>query len=86
MPMLMGPFSVKPCQASESHRSSVQKRAFSSCPAVVLFTPKTTRAQPWSVLLHRCFLFINIPSLMNYFYSGKKKQVADPFISVSAAD
>lgn len=80
MPMSMGPFSAKLCQTLESHKSSVQKRVFSSCPVVALFTPKTTRAQPWSVLLHMSFLFINVPSLMNPLFSERRSS------SVSSAE
>lgn len=50
MPMLMDPFTANPFQVLESHRSSAQKRGFSSCPVVELFTHKTTRAQLWSAL------------------------------------
>lgn len=42
--------SVNPCPAWVSHKLSAQKSVFLSCAAVVLFTPRTTRAQHWSVL------------------------------------
>lgn len=50
MPMLMDPFTANPFQALESHKSSAQRKDFSSCPVVEPFIHKTTRAQLWSVL------------------------------------
>lgn len=46
----MDPFTANPFQALESHKSSAQRKGFSSCPVVELFIHKTTRAQLWSVL------------------------------------